>query len=207
VVFAPFGHSQSRPIVIGIIGDQYGAAAGTDPYPVLARAVTVLREQKVSAILHVGDLIEANGVQSRSEYEKKFDSATQLLDQSRVPWFLTPGDHDVVPDLDMNDWTREATDHTREEYFLKFYAARKPQLKPKALFYSFDLHGYHFVALYSIETLRADVRWGDAFRAEISANQLQWLEEDFVKTCLEQWHDRLHAPAAVVQRRLLGARS
>jgi predicted phosphodiesterase len=181
VVFAPFGHSQSRPIVIGIIGDQYGAADGTDPYPVLAQAVTVLRESKVSAILHVGDLIEASGVQSETEYKKKFGFATQLLDQSGVPWFLTPGDHDVVPDLDMNDWTREATDHTREGYFLKFYSARKPQLKPKALFYSFDLRGYHFVALYSIETLTADVRWGDAFRAEISANQRQWLEEDLSK--------------------------
>src|SRR5260370_10241805 len=139
VLFTPLGHSQSKPIMIGIIGDQYGAAAGTDPYPVLVQAVSILRKEKVHAILHVGDLIEANGVQSESEYEKKFDSATQILDQSRVPWFLTPGDHDVVPDLDMNDWTREATDHTREEYFLKLYAAKKPQLRPKNLFYSFDL--------------------------------------------------------------------
>src|SRR5437899_3241154 len=134
------------------VANLYRAAPGADPNSVLAQAVAVLREEKVHAILHVGDLIEANGVQSESEYEKKFDSATQILDQSRVPWFLTPGDHDVVPDLDMNDWTREATDHTREEYFLKFYAAKKPQLKPKSLFYSFDLDGYHFVALYSIET-------------------------------------------------------
>ena len=181
VVFTSLAHSQSKPIVIGIIGDQYGAAAGTDPYPVLAQAVSVLREEKVNAILHVGDLLEASGVQSESEYKKKFDFATQLLDQSQLPWFVTPGDHDVVPDLDMTDWTRVATDHTREEYFLKFYAAKKPQLGPKNLFYSFDLDGYHFIALYSIETLRADVRWGDAFRAEISPNQLRWLEEDLTK--------------------------
>ena len=177
----PTAYSQSQSVLVGIVGDQYVAAAGTDPYPALTQAVALLREQKVQAILHVGDLIEAKGVQSEADYTARFDLAARILDQSGLPWFVTPGDHDVVPDLDLSDWTREATDHTREGYFLKLYAARKPELNPKGLFYSFDFEGYHFVALYSIENLRADVRWGDVFRAEISDDQLHWLEEDLTK--------------------------
>lgn len=52
-----------------------------------------------------------------------------------------------------------------------------PQIKDQ-LYYSFDVKGYHFVALYAMENLCADPRWGNIFRARVSDLQFDWLMKD-----------------------------
>lgn len=175
-----FASSAGKPSVagslrIGIVGDQFGVNNNADPYPVLERGLALLKQQNVQLILHAGDLIEGIG-QNPAEYKNRFDHAAQILDQVQIPWYLTPGDHDVNP----KDYVPNSVDRSIEKLFFDNYHPRRPELGQK-LFYSFDIGAYHFVALNSLEHLRTDVRWGDAFLAGITDEQFAWLQEDLAK--------------------------
>lgn len=157
---------------IGIVGDQYGVTDGADPYPDLKRGLALLKQQHVDVILHVGDLIEGTG-QDPAEYRTRFNHAAEILDQAQIPWYLTPGDHDVNP----KGYDANSNDRTVEKLFFENYHSRMPELGPK-LFYSFDIGRYHFVALNSVEHLRTDIRWGDVFLAKMTDDQFEWLKKD-----------------------------
>lgn len=99
-----------------------------------------------------------------------------ILDSAKIPWYLTPGDHDVNP----KDLTSNSNDRSIEKLFFLNYHPMRPELGP-ALYYSFDVGSYHFIALNSLEHLRTDVRWGDAFLARLSEDQSDWLQKDLSK--------------------------
>lgn len=170
VVFAQ--SSQSKVLRVGIVGDQFGSTGTPDPYQVLAQGLSLLKQKNVSMLLHVGDLIEGTG-QPSPEYNARFSRAATVLDQIKIPWYLTPGDHDVNP----ADFTSNSGDHSVEKQFFENYSVRRPGLNP-GLYYSFDVNNYHFIALNSLEHLRTDIRWGDAFLAALSADQFAWLQKD-----------------------------
>jgi len=171
------GEPSSKPeLRIGIVGDQYGVLnINDDPYPTLRQGLALLAQKKVQIILHVGDLIEGVG-QPPAEYAARFNRAAGILDQAQIPWFLTPGDHDVNP----QEWTPNSNDHSIEKLFFSNYHLRRPNLTPQ-LYYSFDVGGYHFIALNSLEHLRTEPRWGDVFLSGISDEQFAWLEEDLAQ--------------------------
>jgi hypothetical protein len=161
---------------VGIVGDQYGCDQGVDPYPVLERGVALLRQKNVQVILHIGDLMERlNGfiTKSPAEYEAAFNHAAGILDSVHIPWYLTPGDHDVDPAI----YSPNSSDRSIEQLFFSNYHPRRPELSPK-LYYSFDVGAFHFIALNSLEHLWTDVRWGDAFLSRISDEQFLWLQAD-----------------------------
>jgi hypothetical protein len=157
---------------IGIVGDQYGVTDGTDPYPDLERGLALLKRQHVDVVLHVGDLIEGTG-QDPVQYRTRFNHAAEILDRAQIPWYLTPGDHDVNP----KSLAANSDDRSIEKLFYENYHPRRPELGPK-LFYSFDVGRYHFVALNSLEHLRTDIRWGDVFLAKMTDDQFAWLKKD-----------------------------
>lgn len=169
----------SHPLCIGIMGDQTGTYPDETgkydikkAYAALEKGVSILSKQKVKLVLHVGDIVESSE-KSTEVYTCNFITATQILDKLRVPWFLTPGDHDVNPEI----YQPGSNDRSKETLFRNLYAKRLPQLKNN-LYYSFDFNGYHFIALYSHENLHVDPRWGNIFMARISDEQFNWLDQD-----------------------------
>jgi 3',5'-cyclic AMP phosphodiesterase CpdA len=156
---------------VGIIGDQTGAYDIQQSYSILQEGVNILKNQNLDVVIHVGDLVESR--EPIAVYESLFDQATSILDQLSVPWFITPGDHDVNPPT----FQQNSTDRSRETLFKQLYSTYVPAVA-EHLYYSFDVKEYHFVALYSHEHLHVDSRWGNVFLARISDTQLEWLKQD-----------------------------
>ena len=158
-------------IVIGIVGDQTLSSDLGRAYGVLEQGVGVLARHRPDVVLHTGDLVESTG--SAEEVRAQFQKAAALLDRLPVRWHLTAGDHDVNPP----GWQAASGDRSREALFQELYGAREPAFREHP-WYSFDVNGFHFVALYSHQVLRVDPRWGDIFLARIQDDQLAWLERD-----------------------------
>ena len=156
---------------IGIVGDQTYSSDLRASYQVLARGIEILSKENVAAVLHTGDLVESRV--APEEYRRQFAEATRLLDRLRKPWHLAPGDHDVNPP----EYVQNSTDRSREELYRELYRQREPRLTD-TLNHSFDLMGYHFIALNSQEHLHGDPRWGDVFLNRFTAPQYEWLEND-----------------------------
>jgi hypothetical protein len=99
-----------------------------------------------------------------------------LLEKLSAPWYLSPGDHDVNPP----NYVPDSPDRTWEKYYQTAYRRRQP-LVSEHLYYGFDLKGFHFISLDSVEHLWNDPRWGDVYLAHLSDNQYHWLSEDLEK--------------------------
>ncbi len=160
------------PVRIGIIGDQTGTSNLDVSYALLEKGVHRLSAENVAVVLHTGDLLESSV--DPAQYRDTFVRATAILDRLPVPWYLTPGDHDVNPPP---PFVQDSGDRSREILFRELYGLRRPEAK-NHLYYSFDAAGYHFIALYSHEALDADPRWGVTLLAGLSAHQRQWLAAD-----------------------------
>jgi hypothetical protein len=125
----------------------------------------------------LGDLLEDSIAPNQLEYDAAFGRAIAILDHLNAPWFLTPGDHDVNPP---NDYTPDSKDRTYVKFLETQYSRRLP-VDGQHLYYSFDLNGYHFIALDSLEHLRTDPRWGNVFLSQVSSSQYEWLRSDLAK--------------------------
>jgi hypothetical protein len=159
---------------IGIIGDQTSSRDIQKSYQILSQGIEVLSKENVACVLHTGDLVESR--ESPEKYRALFAQATGMLDKLGKPWHLAPGDHDVNPP----DYVPDSTDRSREELYRLLYRQREPELTD-TLNHSFDMKGYHFIALNSQEHLHVDPRWGDVFLTKFTTQQYNWLEKDLVK--------------------------
>jgi Calcineurin-like phosphoesterase len=168
---APAVARTKTSITIGVVGDQTFSSDLNRSYGVLEQGVGVLSGRRPDVVLHVGDLVESTG--TPEEVRAAFQKAAAILDRLPVPWHLTAGDHDVSPP----GWQAASPDRSREALFQELYGAREPAFRERP-WYSFDVNGFHFVALYSHQVLRVDPRWGDIFLARIQDDQLVWLERD-----------------------------
>ena len=163
--------ARTKTITIGIVGDQTFSSDLNRSYGILEQGVGILSGRRPDVVLHVGDLVESTG--TPDEVRTEFQKAAAILDRLPVPWHLTAGDHDVSPP----GWQAASPDRSREALFQELYGAREPAFRERP-WYSFDVNGFHFVALYSHQVLRVDPRWGDIFLARIQDDQLAWLERD-----------------------------
>jgi Calcineurin-like phosphoesterase len=159
---------------VGIIGDQTSTSNLQQSYQVLEKGVELLAKENISCALHTGDLLESSV--SPADYRAQFAQAAGILDKLRRPWHLTPGDHDVNPP----QYVPNSTDRSREELYRELYRQREPGLT-NTLNHSFNISGYHFIALNSQEHLHTDPRWGDVFLDQISPEQYNWLKDDLAK--------------------------
>lgn len=158
-------------IRVGIIGDQTGATDLNQAYATLTRGVNILSQRDLDVVIHVGDLLESSD--SESAIRAQYATASGILGGLSVPWYMTAGDHDVNPPA----YQQDSPDRSREALFQTLYGDRVPMVR-KHPYYSFDMGSYHFVALYSHESLHADPRWGNIFLAEVSDRQYRWLATD-----------------------------
>lgn len=155
---------------IGIIGDQTGTDNLDAAYQVLDEGVQALNARRPHLVLHTGDLLESvryPGATPADEFRGQYTKATAILSKLNAPWHLSAGDHDVSAPYDQPDET-----HNRQ-LFQELYPPAKAHL-----YYSFNAHGYHFVALSSQEHHNTDPRWGTTFRARLSDEQMNWLRAD-----------------------------
>jgi 3',5'-cyclic AMP phosphodiesterase CpdA len=159
---------------VGIIGDQSSTSNLPQSYQVLEKGVELLAKENIACALHTGDLLESSV--SPADYRAQFAQATAILDKLGRPWHLTPGDHDVNPP----QYEPNSTDRSREELYRELYRQREPGLT-NTLNHSFNISGYHFIALNSQEHLHTDPRWGDVFLDQISPQQYNWLKDDLAK--------------------------
>ncbi len=159
---------------VGIIGDQTYSTNIQRSYQILSQGIEILSKENIACALHTGDLLESSV--SPEEYRARFAEATTLLDKLGKPWHLAPGDHDVNPP----QYVPNSTDRSREELYRELYRKREPRLT-NTLNHSFDIKGYHFIALNSQEHLHVDPRWGDVFLDKFSDEQYRWLEDDLAK--------------------------
>ena len=160
---------------VGIIGDQSSTTNLQQSYQVLTKGVQILAKENISCALHTGDLLESSV--APADFRAQFAQATGILDKLGRPWHLTPGDHDVNPPP---PFVPDSKDRSREELYRELYRQREPRLTP-TLNHSFDVNGYHFIALNSQEHLNTDPRWGVVFLNRISPQQFDWLKHDLAK--------------------------
>lgn len=161
-------------IRIGIIGDQTGTADLDAAYGVLQQGIGVLSSKNLDVVLHVGDLLESS--QSVEAVTAQYATASGLLNMLPVDWYMTAGDHDVNPP----GFQQDSSDRSRENLFKSLYGAKVPAVQHRP-YYSFNVNGYHFVSLYSLEALHADPRWGNIFLNEITNKQFHWLKNDLAQ--------------------------
>jgi len=177
-------NAYARPLVIGIIGDQTGASNIEHAYEIFEEGAKALKQRKPDIIFHVGDLIESRPdifsckptPQVRKDITDQFKKGVKILSNIGIPWYLTPGDHDVNPCL----FVQNSPDRSREKLFHTLYKAINPKVSNN-LYYSFDIEDYHIISLYSQEHLHTDPRWGNVFLARLSEKQLAWLKEDLTR--------------------------
>lgn len=171
---SPWAAPAQASITIGIIGDQTGAADIDKAYGVLRQGVDALRNERPDVVLHTGDLVEST--QTPDQIRQRFKQATTILEALQASWYMTPGDHDVNPP----EFVQNSPDRSREVLFQALYGAINPLVRTN-LYYSFDIVGYHFVVLNSMEALDVDPRWGNVFYSGISDAQYHWLEDDLAR--------------------------
>lgn len=158
-------------IKVGIIGDQTGTGDLEASYQVLRQGVEALKGLAPDVVLHTGDLLEST--ESPDRIEARFGQAVGILDGLPAKWYLSAGDHDVNPPL----FQQNSPDRSREALFQRLYSAINPRVADH-LYYSFDLRGYHFIALDSLEHPNTDPRWGNVFYSRIGDEQFAWLSSD-----------------------------
>ncbi|MCX7749294.1 MAG: metallophosphoesterase [Clostridia bacterium] len=156
---------------IGIIGDQTGSYDLNGSYKIMSNGVSVLQNYKPDMIIHTGDLIESS--LPEDTVKQNYNEAAAILNKSGVPWYITPGDHDVNPP----QYKQNSPDHSREKLFQSLYKNQNPLVKNN-LYYSFDKKKYHFISLYSFDHLHVDPRWGNVFLSHIDDAQYKWLKND-----------------------------
>ena len=163
--------STAEPLTIGVIGDQTGTADIDASYGYLQKGVDLLVQKKAQIILHMGDLVEST--KSNDTIRANFDKATSILNNSKLSWYLTAGDHDVNP----VKYEPNSKDETKKKFFQALYAKLNKLVENK-LYYSFNVGEYHFISLFSCDNLHTDPRWGDIYLAKINDEQLSWLSFD-----------------------------
>lgn len=164
-------------LTIGIVGDQFGSYDAVESYQIMEKAVEKITAYNPDVILHVGDMVESiRGIETFDDYHANFERATDILNKTNIPWIVSIGDHGVVPPV----FKTNSDDRSREEWFLTCANEFKTPIKDKP-YYSIDIKGYHFIALYSLENLHTDPRWGSIFQNKISEKQFEWLKQDLEK--------------------------
>lgn len=163
-----------KPLKVGLIGDQFGAYNADSSYAVMDQAVLRLQKEQPDVVIQVGDMLEsASNIASFEAYRKNWLTATAIMDKLQRPWFLTFGDHDVVPPR----YEPMSTDDSRERWALSL--AHQKGLPVDSLpWYGVSIKRYRFIFLYSLENLHTDPRWGSIFLNTISDHQLKWLETE-----------------------------
>jgi len=103
---------------------------------------------KPGFMIHTGDITHLST-------PKQFDDAKQNFDGTKIKTFYVPGEHDLV-----------------DEDTGKAYLDRYGKGTKGAGYYSFDMHGIHFVGLVNVVNLKA------GGLGNLGDEQLAWLEND-----------------------------
>lgn len=161
-------------LIIGVVGDQFGAYDTDEALDIMQKGVAMLTDHNPHILLHVGDMVESvRGVDSYKDYKALFNRAAGIMEKTGLPWLVAIGDHDVVPP----GYKPLSNDRSRETWFLSL--SQQTSLPLDSLpYYSFTFKNYHFISLYSMENLHTDPRWGSIFLNQISDTQLDWLRQD-----------------------------
>jgi 3',5'-cyclic AMP phosphodiesterase CpdA len=160
-------------LTVALISDlHFGPEAGyagklrklTQKAPELTRAFVERMNEVVrpDLVVNLGDDLEDEGVEAdRARYRE----CLGLLGGVRAPLRHVAGNHDVIH-LGPADLLEAWAPH--------HVGVSRPEGRPDALYYSFDLRSYHFVVLHTQERKDLDVRIDD--------EQLAWLEADLAGT-------------------------
>jgi 3',5'-cyclic-AMP phosphodiesterase len=142
-----------RPFTFLQISDShvgFDKPANPDALATLREAVDRIKAlpSKPAFMVHTGDI-------SHLSKAKEFDDAEKLIQETGMPVFYVPGEHDLLDD------------EQGKSYLARFGGAAKG-----AGWYSFDFNGVHYIALVNVVNLKA------GGLGNLGAEQLEWLQQD-----------------------------
>ncbi|MGH8201132.1 MAG: metallophosphoesterase family protein [Steroidobacteraceae bacterium] len=125
----------------------FKAPANPDAPGTLAAAVAQISAGQPSFLIHTGDV-------SHLSKPEQFDTAAEIMKQSKREVFYVPGEHDTIGDDG------------------KLFFERFGRAKGTGGWYSFDSHGVHFIGLVNVVGLKP------GGLGTLGATQREWLEDD-----------------------------
>ncbi len=148
---APFSFMQISDSHIGFANPPNPDTPGT-----LKEAMALVAQNKGAAtmLLHTGDVTHLSK-------PAQFDTADQIIRESKMDVHYVPGEHDVLVD--------------DGAAFFERFTPKGPRG-----YYSWDQQGVHFVALNNVQDLKA------GGLGNLGADQLKWLEQDLASRTASQ---------------------
>ncbi|HUJ97774.1 MAG TPA: metallophosphoesterase [Stellaceae bacterium] len=125
----------------------FKAPVNPDPNGTLTDALTRITAARPAFLVHTGDV-------SHLAKPEQFDTAAQIMKSAKLDTFYIPGEHDTIDD-------------DGKLFFERFGRAQNT-----GGWYSFDMHGVHFVALVNVVGLKG------GGQGRLGAAQREWLEDD-----------------------------
>jgi hypothetical protein len=124
-----------------IIGDRTGGANVQETFKLAVGQLNLLQPEFV---INVGDLIEGYSDDS-AELNAEWDALDELMEPLTMPFFRTPGNHDIANDVAMNVWReRHGATHYHFVYkdvlFLVLNSEDTPREAPEGLREKLDLY-------------------------------------------------------------------
>jgi 3',5'-cyclic AMP phosphodiesterase CpdA len=125
----------------------FKAPANPDPNGTLTEALSRIAAARPAFMVHTGDV-------SHLAKPEQFDTAAEIMKSAKLDTFYIPGEHDTIDD-------------DGKLFFERFGRANNT-----GGWYSFDMHGAHFVALVNVVGLKG------GGQGMLGAAQREWLEDD-----------------------------
>jgi predicted phosphohydrolase len=139
---------------------------------ILEEGVRMANRLDVDFTMSVGDLVQ--GYCEKAEWLEQARSYKNVIAKLDRPWFPVVGNHDV--------YGKDRSPGGNVEIYKRVFGP---------LYYSFDYHWAHFVALFSDESLSFD---DPARDQNLSREQFEWLRADLAATQATQVYVFLHHP-------------
>jgi 3',5'-cyclic AMP phosphodiesterase CpdA len=125
----------------------FKAPANPNPNGTLTEALARITAARPAFMVHTGDV-------SHLAKPEQFDTAAEIMKSAKLDTFYIPGEHDTIEDDG------------------KLFFERFGRAKNTGGWYSFDMHGAHFVALVNVVGLKG------GGQGMLGAAQREWLEDD-----------------------------
>jgi predicted phosphodiesterase len=141
---------ENSPLKFTVFGDNRPLSAIAPPQESFKKILTLMVKEKPDFLFSVGDMVFGSPLPE--VYEKQYKDFTQLIRETKLPFYAAPGNHDLA-----------------YESGIKLFQS---YIYPRT-YYSFTYKKYHFIFLNTEEKGK---------EGKIEGKQLLWLKEELKKS-------------------------